>query len=111
MALERLAEDGNFQPMLDKVTAMKGLAAIGMFIPGRSFSFTARPGDRLQFATMFVQSNDLFFAPRDGGNRSDHHQRGAKRRAPPKPTVPWRQEARGGGERRIENGTVDRHDR
>ena len=25
------------------------------------------PGDKLQFATMFVQSNDLFFAPRNGG--------------------------------------------
>jgi hypothetical protein len=66
-ALERLAEDGNFQPMLDKVSAMKGLAASGMFIPGQPFIVSASPGDRLQFATMFVQSNDLFFAPRDGG--------------------------------------------
>jgi hypothetical protein len=66
-ALERLAEDGNFQPLLDKVTAMKGLTASGMFLPGQPFTFTASPGDRLQFATMFVQSNDLFFAPRDGG--------------------------------------------
>lgn len=66
-ALERLAEDGNFQPMLDKVTAIKGLAASGMFLPGQPFMFTASPGDKLQFATMFVQSNDLFFAPRNGG--------------------------------------------
>lgn len=66
-ALERLAEDGNFEPMLDKVTAMKGLTAAGMFIPGQPFTFTASPGDRLQFATMFVQSNDLFFAPKAGG--------------------------------------------
>lgn len=66
-ALERLAEDGNFQPLLDKVAAMKGLTASGMFLPGQPFTFTASPGDRLQFATMFVQSNDLFFAPRDGG--------------------------------------------
>lgn len=66
-ALERLAEDGNFQPMLDRVSAMKELAASGMFIPGQPFIITASPGDRLQFATMFVQSNDLFFAPSDGG--------------------------------------------
>jgi len=66
-ALERLAEDGNFQPLLDKVTAMKGLVASGMFVPGQPFTFRASPGDRLQFATMFVQSNDLFFAPRAGG--------------------------------------------
>lgn len=58
-ALERLAEDGNFEPLLDKVSAMKGLTAGGMFVPGRPFSFAAAPGDHLQFATMFVQSNDL----------------------------------------------------
>lgn len=66
-ALERLAEDGNFQPMLDKVAALKGLSAAGMFVPGQTFAFTASPGDRLQFATMFVQSNDLFFAPKGNG--------------------------------------------
>lgn len=38
-----------------------------MFLPGQPFTVTASLGDRLQFATMFVQSNDLFFAPRDGG--------------------------------------------
>lgn len=65
--LERLAEDGNFQPLLDKVRADKSLASSGMFLPGQPFAFTASPGDRLQFATMFVQSNDLFFAPRSGG--------------------------------------------
>ncbi len=66
-ALERLAEDGNFQPMLDKVSALKNLSAAGMFVPGQTFAFTASPGDRLQFATMFVQSNDLFFAPMGNG--------------------------------------------
>lgn len=66
-ALERLAEDGNFQPMLNKVTGIKGLTASGMFLPGQPFTFTASPGDKLQFATMFVQSNDLFFAPQNGG--------------------------------------------
>lgn len=34
-ALERLAEDGKFQPLLDKVTAIKGLAASSMFLPGQ----------------------------------------------------------------------------
>lgn len=66
-ALERLAEDGNFQPLLDKVAAIKGLTSSGMFLPGQPFMFAASPGDKLQFATMFVQSNDLFFAPRNGG--------------------------------------------
>lgn len=66
-ALERLAEDGNFQPLLDKITAINGLASSGMFLPGQPFTFTASFGDRLQFATMFVQSNDLFLAPRNGG--------------------------------------------
>lgn len=66
-ALERLAEDGNFQPLLDKVTNIRGLTARGMFLPGQPFTFTASPGDRLQFATMFVQSNDLFFGPINGG--------------------------------------------
>jgi len=77
--LERLAEDGNFQPMLDRVTGLKGLTAAGMFLPGQPFTFTASPGDRLQFATMFVQSNDLFFAPKagsialfDSGGRAIH---------------------------------------
>lgn len=66
-ALERLAEDGNYQPLLDKVSALEGLSARGMFVPGQPFTVTAAPGDRLQFATMFVQSNDLFFAPKAGG--------------------------------------------
>jgi hypothetical protein len=77
--LERLAEDGNFQPMLDRVIGLKGLTAAGMFLPGQPFTFTALPGDRLQFATMFVQSNDLFFAPKagsialfDSGGRATH---------------------------------------
>ena len=37
--------------------------------PGEAyeFSFTARPNDRLNFATMFVQSNDLFVAPSHAG--------------------------------------------
>ena len=36
---------------------------------GGAFEFTveATPGDKLSFATMFVPSNDIFFAPTDGG--------------------------------------------
>lgn len=54
---------------------MKGQTASGMFLPGQPFTVTASPGDRLQFATMFVQSNDLFFAPRDGGIALFRHRR------------------------------------
>ena len=41
-------------------------AAIG---PGESYEFTfdATPGSRLSFATMFVQSNDFFYAPAVNG--------------------------------------------
>lgn len=43
--------------------------ATGLITPGmsESFSFNAGKGHYLQFATMFVQSNDLFFAPDDEG--------------------------------------------
>lgn len=41
----------------------------GLILPGNSasFSFDAGKGHYLSFATMFVQSNDLFFAPQDNG--------------------------------------------
>ncbi len=41
----------------------------GPLLPGQSYAFTfdAHPGHRLSFATMFVQSNDLFYAPSDEG--------------------------------------------
>jgi hypothetical protein len=63
--LERLAEDGNFEPLAERLGARRDLAS-GSFIPDTTFTITARPGDRLSFATMFVQSNDIFLAPRDG---------------------------------------------
>ncbi len=66
-ALERLAEDGNFEPLLEQMKLRKNLTDVGMFVPGQTFTITAKPGDRLSFAAMFVQSNDLFFAPMDGG--------------------------------------------
>lgn len=41
----------------------------GPLLPGQTYAFTfdAHPGHRLSFATMFVQSNDLFYAPSDEG--------------------------------------------
>lgn len=63
--LERLAEDGNFEPLLKQASGRSGTVS-GMFIPGQSFTFAAKPGQSLSFATMFVQSNDLFFGFKDG---------------------------------------------
>lgn len=65
--LEHLAEDGNFEPLLERVKAIPGVREAAMFVPGQSFEMTARPGDRLVFGTMFVQSNDLFFSPAPEG--------------------------------------------
>lgn len=60
--LQALAEDGNFEPLQQALQAKYGERA-GMFAPGLEFTVTAKPGDRLSFATMFVQSNDKFYAP------------------------------------------------
>jgi hypothetical protein len=79
--LEALAEDGNPVDLADAVSLVSGVVASGVFntptgaaapgvvTPGGEYSFvvTARPGDRLFFATMFVQSNDLFYGPGSGG--------------------------------------------
>jgi hypothetical protein len=62
-----LAEDGNFEPLLEYAKALPGVRQAGMFIPGQTFEVMARPGERLVFSTMFVQSNDLFFAPDPAG--------------------------------------------
>ncbi len=63
--LQGLAEDGNFEPMEKMLRATFGERA-GMFAPGLEFTLTAQPGDLLSFATMFVQSNDKFYAPKQG---------------------------------------------
>ena len=49
--------------------AESGVFGSGPATPGssHSFSFTAVPGDKLSFATMYGQSNDLFFAPDEAG--------------------------------------------
>ncbi len=64
--LEQLAEDGNAEPLIASLKATPGVRMAGLFVPGQPFEIVAAPGDRLVFASMFVQSNDLFFAPRDG---------------------------------------------
>ena len=45
-----------------------GADSPGVIVPGASYSFAvhAEAGTTLYFATMFVQSNDLFFAPGEG---------------------------------------------
>ncbi len=78
LGLERLAEDGDESALLAGMgqvlgaplgitpfTSPVGAAAAGPAAPGEAFemSFSARPGDRLSFATMFSGSNDWFFAP------------------------------------------------
>jgi hypothetical protein len=79
--LEALAEDGDpaqVSDALDKIdrVAAHGVAAIptgmqsaGPAGPGSGYSFTvhAADGRRLSFATMYVQSNDLFFSPGPDG--------------------------------------------
>lgn len=79
--LESLAEDGNPSVLAASIAGRsdviesgvfntpEGAAGAGPAFPGNSFVFTvqARPGDRLSFATMLGQSNDLFFGPADVG--------------------------------------------
>ncbi len=72
--LESLAEDGSPMSLLESLSdvgSARGVFAkpdggdeAGPLLPGHSyeFEFSATPGDRLSLATMFVQSNDLFFA-------------------------------------------------
>ncbi|MCY4019005.1 MAG: spondin domain-containing protein [Chloroflexi bacterium] len=75
--LEALAEDGDPAALADSLGDIRhGVQAVpdgadgpGPAFPGGSysFSFEASVGDRLSFATMFVQSNDLFFGPDEDG--------------------------------------------
>lgn len=60
--LEALAEDGNAEALIGTLKGLKGVVEVGMFIPGQAFEVAAQPGDRLVFASMFVQSNDKFYA-------------------------------------------------
>ncbi len=74
--LESLAEDGNPAGVAASLEALPSVAESGVTDtpdgamnagpagPGSaySFSFTATEGERLTFATMYVQSNDLFYS-------------------------------------------------
>jgi len=79
--LEALAEDGDPSGLAGAVAVRSGVIESGVFstpdgaagpapaFPGDAYVFTVTgmPGDRLSFATMLVQSNDLFFAPAEAG--------------------------------------------
>ncbi len=81
LGLENLAENGDpsilaSSLMTDDETSGVynipiGSGSPGALFPGEeyTFSFEAKPGDYLSFASMLGQSNDLFFAPDDRGIR------------------------------------------
>ena len=79
--IERIAEDGMPQELVSMLSGVDGVKSVDAFntpsgaseagplTPGNSYSFTvdAVPGDRLSFATMYIQSNDLFYAVEPSG--------------------------------------------
>jgi hypothetical protein len=79
--LEGLAEDGDPSGLASSLGSNASVISFGVFntptsasspgplFPGSdySFTFTAEVGDYLSLATMFVQSNDLFYSFGDGG--------------------------------------------
>lgn len=80
LGTERIAEDGNTDAKAETARSASGVKASGVFehVPGElgqalgagtmaSFTVTASPGERLQLETMFVQSNDWFYAFDGGG--------------------------------------------
>jgi len=76
LGLEALAEDGDPSGLATSLDGAAGVTSVTVFntpmgaagpapiFPGEKYelTFTAKPGDRLSVATMFVQSNDLFYA-------------------------------------------------
>ena len=81
LGLEAIAEDGDPSGLAAALETTDGVRFSGAFntpagasepgplTPGGMYPFTfqAYPGDYLSFATMFVQSNDLFYAPDGNG--------------------------------------------
>lgn len=79
--LEEIAEDGMPGRLAEHLKEQSGVRHAGAFDtpvdadgpgplpPGSAYEFMvhAKPGDRLSFATMFVPSNDVFFAPDPDG--------------------------------------------
>ncbi|MBC8190939.1 MAG: spondin domain-containing protein [Candidatus Marinimicrobia bacterium] len=73
--------EGDFKVTIENIAEAKSYSASGAFntpvgaaapapiFPGEAYeaTFSAAPGSKLSFATMFVQSNDLFYAPDGGG--------------------------------------------
>lgn len=62
-ALERLAEDGMPEAFVATLKKTAGVRIAGTFLHDEPFTVSVRPGERLVFAAMFAQSNDLFYAP------------------------------------------------
>lgn len=65
--LQSLAEDGAPTLLVDALSKTSGAGTASEFLHDQDFTIIAQPGDRLHLAVMFVQSNDLFYAPREGG--------------------------------------------
>ena len=79
--IEAIAEDGNPGVQVDALTGVDLVKSVGAFNtpvsadgpapigPGGSYSFLvdAEPGYGLSFATMYIQSNDFFYAPQGTG--------------------------------------------
>ena len=73
--------EGEFKVTIENIAEAKSYSSSGAFntpvsasapapiFPGEAYevSFSAAPGSKLSFATMFVQSNDLFYAPDGDG--------------------------------------------
>ncbi|QPC85073.1 spondin domain-containing protein [Phototrophicus methaneseepsis] len=68
ITIENVSGEGTV-PTGDVVSVPVGAEEAGPATPGNSyqFSFDAEPGQYLNFATMFGNSNDLFFAPSEEG--------------------------------------------
>lgn len=60
--LQELAEDGNPCPLIQHLAARPGIRKAEFVIPNLSYKVSAKAGDRLHFAVMFVHSNDLFYS-------------------------------------------------
>lgn len=79
--LEALAEDGNPSVLAGALKGQPGIASVGFVnkpvgsilpgpaTPGKAYEFTvtAEPGQKLYIASMFGQSNDLFFGTNGNG--------------------------------------------
>ncbi|MDZ7689769.1 MAG: spondin domain-containing protein [Balneolaceae bacterium] len=79
--IEAIAEDGQPGMLASILSSSATVSASGVFnqpegasnpgplLPGDryTFSFEANQGERLTFATMYVESNDLFYSPMESG--------------------------------------------